>query len=56
MLGSADFSTLTLTSDLDKYADFIVSAISTPVDKAIPLSKSVRSENRPISDETIALI
>ena len=41
---------------LDKYADFIVTAISTAVDKAIPKSKSVRSESNPISDETIALI
>ena len=55
-LGSADFSALMSTSDLDKYTDFIVSAISTAVDKAIPKSKSVRSESNPISDETIALI
>ena len=55
-LGSVDFSALTSTSDLDKYADFIVSAISTAVDKAIPKSKSVRSESNPISDETIMLI
>ena len=40
-LGSKDFSGLTYTSDLDKYTDFIVSAISTAVDKAIPKSKSV---------------
>ena len=44
------------TSDLDKYADFIVTAISTAVDKAIPKAKSVRSESNPISDETITLI
>ena len=56
VLGSADFSALTCTSDLDKYADFVVSATSTAVDKAIPESKSVRSESDPISDETIALI
>ena len=57
VLGSADFSELyTSTSDLDKYADFIVSAISTAVDEATPKSKSVRSESNPISDETIALI
>ena len=41
------------TSDLDKYVDFIVAAISTAVDKAIPKSKS---ESNPISDETITLI
>ena len=40
-IGSADFSGLTSTSDLDKYADFIVAAISTAVNKAIPKSKSV---------------
>ena len=55
-LGSADFSGLLSTSDLDKYADCIVTAISTAVDKAIPKSKSVRPETTPISDETIALI
>ena len=46
-LGSEDFSGLTSTSDLDKYADFIVSAISTAVDRAISKSKSVRTENNP---------
>ena len=55
-LGSADFSGLQSTCDLDKYADFIVTAISTTVDKAIPKSKSVRPESNPISDETLALI
>ena len=55
-LGSQDFSGLLSTSDLDKYADFIVSAISTAVDRAILKSKSVRSESNPISDETLALI
>ena len=44
------------TSDLDKYADFIITAISTVVDKAIPKAKSERSESNPISDETVALI
>ena len=39
-LGSEDFPGLTSTSDLDKYADFIVSAISTAVDRAIPKSKT----------------
>ena len=55
-LGSADFSGPMSTSDLDKYADFIIAAISTAVDKAIPISKSVRPESTPISDETRALI
>ena len=52
-LGSADFSGRLSTSDLDKYADFIVTAISTAVDKAIPKSKSVRPESNPISNETL---
>ena len=55
-LGSADFSGLLSTSDLDKYADFVVTAISTAVDKAIPKSESVQPESNPISDETLALI
>ena len=55
-LGSADFSGPMSTSDLDKYVDFIIAAISTAVDKAIPTSKSVRPESTPISDETRALI
>ena len=55
-LGSADFSGLLSTSDLDKYADFIVTAISTAVDKATPKSKSVRPESNAISNETLALI
>ena len=56
VLGSTDFSGLLSTSDLDKYADFIVTAISTAVGKAILKSKSVRPESNPISDETLALI
>ena len=56
VLGSKDFSGLTSASDLDKYADFIVTAISTAVDRAILKSKSVRTESNPISDETLALV
>ena len=55
-LGSADFSGLMSTSNLDKYADFIITAISAAVDKAIPTSKSVRPESTSISDETRVLI
>ena len=44
------------TQDIDKYADFITTAISTAVDKAIPKSKSGRPESQPISEETLALI
>ena len=46
---STNFSGFTSTSDLDKYADFIVTAISTAVDKAIQKSKSKRSESNPIN-------
>ena len=56
-LGSADLSGLTSTGDLHKCANFIVTAISTAVDKAIPKSKkSERSESNPISDKTLVLI
>ena len=55
-LGPVDFSGLMSTSNLDKYADFIVTVISTAVGKAIPKSKSERFESNPISDETVALI
>ena len=44
------------TNDLDRYADFIVTALHTVVDKAIPKSKSVRPESNRISNETLALI
>ena len=56
VLGSADFSGHLSSSDLDKYADFIVTAISTAVNKATPTAKSVRHESNPISNETLALI
>ena len=56
MLGSEDFSGHLSTNDLDRYADFIVTALHTAVDKAIPKSKSVRPESNPISNETLALI
>ena len=56
VLGPAYFSGLMSTSDLGKYEDFIVTAISTAVDKTIPKSKSHRSEINPISDETIVII
>ena len=44
------------TQDIDKYADFIVIAISTAVDEAIPTSKSGCPESQPVLDETLALI
>ena len=55
-LDSEDFSGHLSTSDLDKYADFIITALHTAVDKAIPTSKSVRPESNPISSETLVLI
>ena len=55
-LASEDFSGHLSTNDLDRYADFIITALHTAVDKAIPKSKSVRPESNPISNETLALI
>ena len=55
-LGSEAFSGHLSTSDLDRYADFIITALHTAVDKAILKSKSVRPESNPISNETLALI
>ena len=55
-LSSGDVPELKSTQDIDKYEDFITTAISTAVDKAIPTSKSGRPENQPISEETLALI
>ena len=55
-LGSEDISGLTSISDLDKYTDFIVTAISIALDSAISKSKSMRSESNPISNETLALV
>ena len=56
VLSSGDVPELKSTQDIDKYADFITTAISTAVDKAIPQSKSGCPESQPISDETLALI
>ena len=55
-LSFGDIPELKSTKDMDKYADFIVTAISTAVDKAILTSKSGRPESQPVSDETFALI
>ena len=43
-MSSGDVPELKSTQDIDKYADFIVTAISTAIDKAIPTSKSGRPE------------
>ena len=55
-LSSGDVLELKSTQDIDKYADFIVTAISTAVDKAIPTSKSGHPESQPISEELLAPI
>ena len=55
-LGSKNFSGHLTTSDLDRYADFIITALHTAADKAILKSKSERPESNPISNETLALI
>ena len=55
-LSSGDIPELKSTQDIDKYADFIITAISTVVDKAIPTSKSGRPESQHVFDETLALI
>ena len=55
-LSSGDIPELKSTQDIDKYADFNITAISTAVDKAIPTSKSGRPESQPVSDETLSLI
>ena len=52
-LGSEDFSGHLSTSDLDRYADFIITALHNSVDKAIPKSKGMRAESNPISNETL---
>ena len=39
-LRSGDVPELKSSQDIDKYADFIVTAINAAVDKAIPISKS----------------
>ena len=44
------------TQDIDTHADFIVTAISTAVDNAIPTSKSGHPESQLVSEESLALI
>ena len=53
-LNSGDVLELKSTQDINKYADFIVTAISTAVDKAIPTSKRGRPESQPVSEESLA--
>ena len=56
VIRSVDFSGHLSTSDLDNYADFIITAMHTTVGKAIPTSKSMQPESNTISNETLALI
>ena len=53
---SGDVPELKSTQDIDNYADFIVTAISTAVDKAILTSKSGRPESQPVLKDSLALI
>ena len=53
---SGDVPELKSTHDIDKYADFILTAISTAVGKAIPTSKSGRPESQPVSEESFPLV
>ena len=55
-LSSVDGPELKSPQDIDKYAEFIITAISTAVDKAIPTSKSRHPESQPVSEESLALI
>ena len=55
-LSLGDVPELKSTQDVDKYADFIITAISTAVDKAIPASESGCPERQLISEESLVLI
>ena len=55
-LSSGDVPKLKSAQDIDKYANFIVTAISTTVDKVIPTSKSECPKSQPVSEESLALI
>ena len=55
-LSSGDVPELTSTQDIDKYADFIVTAVSTAVDKATSASKSGHPASQPVWEESFALI
>ena len=54
-LNSRDVLEHKSTQDIDKYAGFIVTAISTAVDKAIPTSGSECPESQPVSEESLVL-
>ena len=55
-LSSGDVPELMSTQDIDKYADFMVAAISTALDKATLTSKSGCPESQHVLEESFALI
>ena len=55
-LSWGDVNELKSTQDTDHYADFIVTTISTAIDKAILTSKRGRPKSQPVSKESLALI
>ena len=55
-LSSEEVPELKSAQDIDKYADLIITAISTAVDKAIPTSESWCPEGQPVLKESLALI
>ena len=55
-LSSGDVPELESTQDIDKYADFIVTAIITAVDKVILTTKSGRPESQLVSEKSLALM
>ena len=55
-LSSGDVPELKSSQDIDKYADFIITAVSTAVDKAISTSKSGGPESQPVFKESLVLI
>ena len=56
VLSSGDVTELKSTQDIVKYTDFIITAVSTAVDKAIATSKSRHPENQPVWEESLSLI
>ena len=55
-LSSGDVPKVKSSQDKDKYTDFIVTAISTALGKAILTSKSQGPERQPVLEESLALI
>ena len=55
-MSSGDVPELESTQDIDKHADFIITAISTAVDRAILTSKCRHTESQPVLEESLVLI